>query len=208
LSSYDDLYCDAPRWMSEGWVDYLAPRLYWPITRAAQSYRTLATWWAGGATGGRHVFPGHATYQLGTSAAWSLDEYRNQVAITRSLRGTGALGDLHFRAAHVLANREGVYDALAQSEYAWPALVPELPRAGASLTPPVPQVAVQPEALTVSSLLPATVRFFALYRELSVGRYELRQVVGGGAVTLPVASGAWAVTAVGRGGAESQERGW
>lgn len=204
LSSYDDLYCDAPRWMSEGWVDYLAPQLYWPITRAAQSYRTLANWWVGGATGGRHVFPGHATYQLGTSAAWSLDEYRNQLAITRSLRGSGALGDLHFRAAHLLANREGVSNALAQSEYARPALVPQVPRAAASLTPLVPQVVVQSGALAVSNPLPATVRFFALYRELAAGQYELARVVGNAAVTLPVASGAWVVTAVGRGGAESQ----
>jgi hypothetical protein len=97
-----------------------------------------------------------------------------------------------------------VYGALAQSEYARPALVPQLPRTAASLTPLVPQVVVQSGALAVSNPLPATVRFFALYRELAAGQHELTRVVGSAAVTLPVASGVWVVTAVGRGGAESQ----
>ncbi len=202
LSGVDVLYCDAVKWMNQGWVDYLAPQLYWPTTQSAQSYTTLATWWANGTMGGRHLFPGHATYQLGTSSSWTLAEYEAQVAVTRSLSAHDALGDLHFRAANVLANRSGVLTAFKTSLYSTPALVPELPRTGASLVPPVPQVTLSAGVATLAAV-PGSTRFFGLYRQ-AVGGWELQRVVGASTASVTLGSGTWAVTAVAPGGAESQ----
>jgi uncharacterized lipoprotein YddW (UPF0748 family) len=203
LSGVDVLYCDAVKWMNQGWVDYLAPQLYWPTTQSAQSYTTLATWWANGTMGGRHLFPGHATYQLGTSGAWTLAEYEAQVAVTRSLSAHNALGDLHFRAANVLANRSGVLTAFKSALYATPALVPELPRTGASVTPPVPLVSVSAGVAMLGSAAPGSTRFFALYRQVAAG-WALQRVVGASTSSVSLSSGTWAVTAVAPGGAESQ----
>jgi uncharacterized lipoprotein YddW (UPF0748 family) len=41
LDAYDSLYADALKWLQQGWVDYLAPQLYWRIDPPAQSYPAL-----------------------------------------------------------------------------------------------------------------------------------------------------------------------
>jgi hypothetical protein len=48
-----------------------------------------------------------------------------------------------------------------------------------------------------------TVRFFVLYRQ-DAGTWTLVNVSGGPQATFPVSPGTWAVSAIGRGGAESQ----
>lgn len=204
LDAYNAIACDAPTWMANGWVDYLTPQLYWQES-SAQSYSTLATWWSMRNMGGRHLFPGHAVHQLSSSGAnWPLSEIRNQILFTRTLKTAGAQGDVHFRAAFIANNTKGVHTMFKTDLYAKPALPPVLPRAGASVAPAVPFVSVVGSALSVTNPLPATVRFYLLYREVSAGQWELRRVLGGAQVSFPVTSGAWAVSAVGRGGAESQ----
>lgn len=214
LDAYSTIYCDAPTWMTNGWVDYLAPQLYWRES-SAQKYSTLATWWSARLTGGRHLFPGHYDSQL-AGASWPLSEIKNQVLFTRTLSAQGAKGDLHFRALNILQNvpggpeasgprlASGLHELLKTQLYAKPALPPLLPRAGASVAPAVPFVTVSGTSLSVTNPMPASVRFYALYRELSPGQWELRRVQGGAQVTFPAGSGAWAVSAIGRGGAESQ----
>lgn len=45
LQNYDDLYADVLLWLSNGWVDYCVPQLYWQIGHSAADYKTLITWW-------------------------------------------------------------------------------------------------------------------------------------------------------------------
>jgi uncharacterized lipoprotein YddW (UPF0748 family) len=204
LDAYSAIYCDAPTWMANGWVDYLTPQLYWR-ENSAQDYSTLASWWAMRNMGGRHLFPGHAVHQLSSTAAnWPLSEIRDQITITRSLKAQGALGDVHFRAAFVANDTKGVHTMFKTELYAKPALPPVLPRAGASVAPAVPFVNVVGSTLSVTNPVPAAVRFFALYKEISAGQWELTAVKGGAQVSFPVTPGAWAVSSVARGGAESQ----
>jgi hypothetical protein len=59
-------------------------------------------------------------------------------------------------------------------------------------------------ALWVTSPQPQATRFFALYKEVSAGQWELQQVKGGAMVDFIVSRGTWAVSAIARGGAESQ----
>jgi hypothetical protein len=201
LSSYDAIYCDSVAWMNQGWVDYLAPQIYWATTDTGHTYTDLATWWAMGSTGGRQVYPGHAAYKVVGSPNWTTSEYRLQVTTTRSLRSKNALGDLHFRAGNFGTGT--LLDLLASDLYAKPALGPLLPRAGASVAPPVPAVTVAGGSITASGLA-SDVRFLALYADLGAGQYELRKVLGGPQAAFQVTAGAWVVTAVARGGAESQ----
>ncbi len=46
LSAYDSIYCDALAWVSGGYVDFLAPQLYWSFENAAAPYGTLCDWWS------------------------------------------------------------------------------------------------------------------------------------------------------------------
>jgi uncharacterized lipoprotein YddW (UPF0748 family) len=204
LDAYNEIACDPVAWMTNGWVDYLTPQLYWRES-SAQKYSTLASWWAMRNMGGRHLFPGHAEHQLAASAGnWPLSEIHDQIVYTRTLKAQGALGDVHFRAAFIANNTKGVHTMFKTDLYAKPALPPVLPRAGASVAPAVPFVSVVGSTLSVTNPMPASVRFFALYREVTAGQWELTRVLGGAQVSFPVTSGTWAVSSVARGGAESQ----
>ncbi|HEY6220418.1 MAG TPA: family 10 glycosylhydrolase, partial [Gemmatimonadaceae bacterium] len=45
LSAYSELFADARLWLRQGWVDYLAPQLYWPIAGPEGRFTALDDWW-------------------------------------------------------------------------------------------------------------------------------------------------------------------
>ena len=53
FDAYEEISADARTWLQRGWVDYLAPQLYWPIDQREQSFPALLAWWAGQNTEGQ-----------------------------------------------------------------------------------------------------------------------------------------------------------
>lgn len=51
LQNYDDLYADVLLWAKNGWIDYMAPQLYWTLDMKAAPSRHLAQWWNDNANG-------------------------------------------------------------------------------------------------------------------------------------------------------------
>lgn len=202
LSAYDAISCDAVKWLDDETIDYLAPQLYWKLG-SAWDYATLVDWWAA-RLNGRHLFPGHADYHLTDASDWPLSEMQAQLEYSRSKRSAGVLGDVHFRFANLRGNGKGLNDLLGRNLYAKPAVAPPLPRANAVIAPAVPFVSLNGGTLSVTNPMPASVRAFLLYREVSAGQWELRAVKGDAQVDFAVTSGTWAVSAIGRGGGESQ----
>lgn len=47
LQSYSAIYCDTVKWIENGWVDFVAPQIYWDCESTAANYRTLVSWWNG-----------------------------------------------------------------------------------------------------------------------------------------------------------------
>ena len=45
FDAYAEIYADSKKWLQNGWVDYLAPQLYWPIAPPDQSFPVLYDWW-------------------------------------------------------------------------------------------------------------------------------------------------------------------
>lgn len=44
--SYSDIYCDTLAWVRGGYVDYIAPQIYWRESDSAAPYGVLCDWWA------------------------------------------------------------------------------------------------------------------------------------------------------------------
>ena len=64
LSAYDTLYCDALTWAKDGYVDFLAPQLYWQCDFDRASFSVLADWWDTQLQGtGISLYISHAAYQ-------------------------------------------------------------------------------------------------------------------------------------------------
>lgn len=131
FSQYDKLYADVERWLQEGWLDYLAPQLYWPIAREGQPFAPLLDYWVGQNTQGRHVWPGLFTSQVTRGEplgprSWPAREIAEQIALQRE-RGERAAGHIHFSMAALMQDRDGLATRLQQGSYAQPALVPATP---------------------------------------------------------------------------------
>lgn len=125
---YEQIYADARKWLVEGWVDYFAPQLYWPIQPPAQSYPTLLSWWLQENVKHRHIWPGNFTSRVGASDSarrWAPSEILEQVRLTREL--SAASGNIHFSMKAFLENRDSIGTQLARGAYAEPALVPATP---------------------------------------------------------------------------------
>ena len=128
FSQYDKLYADVERWLQEGWLDYLAPQLYWAIDRPAQAFGVLLDYWLAQNTRARHVWPGLFTSRVGAperERAWPAREVIDQVALLRTR--PAATGHVHFSMVALMQDREGLATALQQGPYAEPALVPATP---------------------------------------------------------------------------------
>ena len=129
---YDELYCDSKKWLQEGWVDYLAPQLYWKIEQTPQSFPVLLSWWVEQNTKNRHIWPGLFTSRVlpgsnGRPGAFPPDEIVYQIKTTRGFAASN--GTIHFSADALLTTpkKSPLGDMLASDVYAEPALVPASP---------------------------------------------------------------------------------
>lgn len=137
FNQHDKLYADAKLWLNEGWLDYWAPQLYWPIKQEKQSYPKLLAWWAGENPHKRHLWIGNYTSRVtgeeGTDAktgrprSWPATEVGEQILVTR--KQPGATGNIHFSMKALMRNAGGVADEV-KKVYAEPALVPACPWLG------------------------------------------------------------------------------
>jgi len=125
LNSYEELACDSRKWLNNGWVDYLAPQLYWRDSPRKQSYSLLLNWWR--QQGDRPVWPGIATERInskedpGRPAA----EITNQINLSRKI-GRNWNGHIHWSAKSLVTNKGGIATKLA-SIYTQPAAIPPMP---------------------------------------------------------------------------------
>ena len=121
LDAYGKLYADAPLWLRNGWVDYLAPQLYWPTFERPHSFAGLFQWWRSQNPQGRRVYA--ALNDAGVGAKFSEDEIGRQIETVRALAGNS--GEIHYHLRNLLEN-----PALAKivaAKYAPPALPPTMP---------------------------------------------------------------------------------
>jgi len=127
FDAYAELYADARKWLREGWVDYFAPQLYWPVLQVGQEYPVLLRWWSEQNAFGRHLWPGNYASKVGEGSrtAWRTGEIVDQVVATRA--DPGASGNIHFSAKVFLEDRDSLATRLARQVYGDPALVPRSP---------------------------------------------------------------------------------
>jgi uncharacterized lipoprotein YddW (UPF0748 family) len=122
FDAYDKLYADARLWLVNGWLDYLAPQLYWAIRPPEQSFPVLLDWWASQNPKNRHIWPGLNSCNVGRM--WKPDEIVSQIQLTR--REARTAGHIHWDVRNGLMRRNGLESALQQT-YSRPALAPSCP---------------------------------------------------------------------------------
>ncbi len=110
LSAYDAIYCDALAWARGGYVDYLAPQIYWSHDTSAAPFDTLAAWWNNALSGtGVRYYINHGVYRY-SDGSMQAGEISAQAAFAHSL--DGYFGSMYYGYAALRANDGGVLDEL------------------------------------------------------------------------------------------------
>lgn len=140
ITCYDDLYADILLWLKNGWIDYVAPQIYWSIGFPPADYEKLVDWWSTHLYG-RQLFIGHAAYKINNSTNdlnWNKpEELQRQITLNRS--NPNVQGSLFFSVKPLLKNPLGVQDSLIKTVYKTPAVSP--PFGSLSRVPPAtPQI--------------------------------------------------------------------
>ncbi|MET3288284.1 UNVERIFIED_CONTAM: uncharacterized lipoprotein YddW (UPF0748 family) [Brevibacillus sp. OAP136] len=113
VTAYDNMYADVRTWIKQGWIDYVAPQLYWSLSFTPAQYDKLVAWWANEVNGtGVKLYIGHSPYKLGTAeAGWSnAQEIINQLIYNTQY--PQVQGDIFFSAKDLRKNPLGIVQAL------------------------------------------------------------------------------------------------
>lgn len=193
LDQYDQLYADPKKWLEEGWVDYIAPQLYWRIDPPAQSYPVLLQWWTENNPKRRHIYPGNRLSGL-DGKDWTIAEYQKQIAITRNLAPQLSLGNIFYSMKAFTENRLGVVDSFKTTIYQEPALVPTQSWRQ-SVTPSLPKRVRGKQGKITWNAPTEAIRSWTLYQQ-NANNWKLVQIMAATTTAVTVEPGTYALCAV------------
>ncbi|HUM97023.1 MAG TPA: family 10 glycosylhydrolase [Chitinophagaceae bacterium] len=124
ISNYDDLYADILLWLKNGWIDYVAPQLYWEIEHPKAPFLTILDWWSNH-TYGKNCYIGIGIYKAGSNEAW-----KDTMQLGRqvdAIRNTPNVQGMVFYSSSILErNPNGWTDSLRLNYFKQPAKTPQL----------------------------------------------------------------------------------
>lgn len=111
LESYHSIYCDPTAWISGGYIDYIAPQIYWKFTDKNARYDVLVRWW-------NEILDGSDVKLLVSHGAYRYDDWEspeNQMRCqVEFARGQLAYrGSILYGYATLKANSHGLFDEVA-----------------------------------------------------------------------------------------------
>lgn len=124
LQNYDDLYADVILWAKKGWIDYLAPQLYWSLDTQAAPSRKLVQWWNDNANG-VDIYVGQDVKRTMDSADpgnHDRNELDTKVRLSRKL--PNIKGNIWWHGYWVTDNYKGASDSLSMKYQSTLALPP------------------------------------------------------------------------------------
>jgi uncharacterized lipoprotein YddW (UPF0748 family) len=125
---HKDLFANSRLWLQQGWVDYMAPQIYWFIGQTGSDYNILVPWWNNNAFG-RHMYIGMAGYKVGDvtqNAAFATDNNQipNQIRLNR--QNANVNGHIFYNTTSLRNNNLGFRDSLRFNFFNKPALQPTM----------------------------------------------------------------------------------
>lgn len=123
-TTYEDLYADPLLWVEKGWLDYLAPQVYWSMDYPVASHKKITTWWAN-TTPNTHLYIGNGTYKIKNNPdkAWKRNnEIPKQLDFARQENNIN--GNIFFSAKSLIGQHEKVNQKLKRKFYRLPTQSP------------------------------------------------------------------------------------
>lgn len=124
--SYDNLYADTKKWAEYGWIDYIAPQIYFSFEFDKVPYGTMTDWWIKN-KGKALLYIGHSIYKVdrnSNSIGWNdPDEIARQIAYNRENKEIA--GSIFYNTNTLMKNEMGVRDSI-KNAYKAPVLQPAM----------------------------------------------------------------------------------
>ncbi len=126
-SCYSDLYADVVAWMRKGWLDYVAPEVYFHKNHPLVGYETAVDWWLKNSYG-TPVYISHALYKVNNKEKYP--EWRDPNEIPRQLdlvrTKQNVKGLVFFSSRWLLENQLGVTDSIRNNFFYQPTKLPKV----------------------------------------------------------------------------------
>jgi uncharacterized lipoprotein YddW (UPF0748 family) len=122
-TNYDVLYADILLWLKNGWIDYVAPQIYWEFGHPLAAFEVLVDWWSKH-TYGKNCYIGLAIYRAGSNAAWK-DKTQLPRQIEKIRNTPNVQGMIFFSSKSFEKNQYGWSDSIRLNYFKEPALVPK-----------------------------------------------------------------------------------
>ncbi len=113
VTAYDTTFADVRTWINKGWIDYVAPQIYWSIGFPTAGYDKLVAWWSNEVKNSDvKLYIGHSPYKIGTpEKGWqSAEELIKQLKLNENYNQIK--GDIYFSAQHLRKNPYGLIQLL------------------------------------------------------------------------------------------------
>lgn len=111
LSSYYEIYCDPLAWVEGGYIDYLAPQIYWERDNARASFTELCDWWNEAlGDSGVEYYISYAAYRYENDWESPSGEMTAQVNYARER--SGYRGGIFYGYGQIERNVHGIKDEL------------------------------------------------------------------------------------------------
>lgn len=109
LDQLNCLYADPVLWMCRGWVDYIAPQLYWE-EGSPRSFSALLKWWRSPKVNPRGipVYPGITLERLTQRNGWPVSEIALQMRLEKATRPRGEGGFILWRLHQLVIDVKGI----------------------------------------------------------------------------------------------------
>lgn len=123
-TNYDVLYADILLWLKNGWVDYVAPQLYWEIGYKKADCEVLIDWWSKNCFG-KNCYIGLGVYRAGSNKAWK-DKSQLPKQIEKIRKTPNVQGMVFYSSRSLEKNLNGWSDSLRLNYFKQPAPTPKL----------------------------------------------------------------------------------
>ncbi|MBL7813454.1 MAG: family 10 glycosylhydrolase [Saprospiraceae bacterium] len=126
-SCYGDLYANVLLWLRKGWLDYVAPEVYFHKGHPLVDYETAVDWWLKNSYG-TPVYISHAIYKVNNQEKYP--EWRDPQEIPRQLdivrSKPKVKGLVFFSSKWLMQNPLGVTDSIRTNFFYQPAQFPQV----------------------------------------------------------------------------------
>ncbi len=110
--SYNEIYCDTLAWIEGGYVDYVAPQIYWSCDSVVASYKVLSKWWDLAVSDTDvELLIAHAAYKYDGTFDSASKEMTSQLTLTGELENYK--GSIFYSYNALRDNLEGITDEIS-----------------------------------------------------------------------------------------------